>query len=363
MKWICRCCLFALCATLRLWDARATEAPPPKLIDDREITLWTETQVEERRRQLIHYIWGEVGFPGHLLPNVRVGVRAPVSGSIAAARVDEFTLDMAPGLQGLAYHFIPTKRRNELVVLHHGHACTLDDDNSDRNVGYGMQRTIAALLENGYGVLGVFMPHMRPGDCSGGHNGMFTTASGGNPMRYFFEMTVAGLNVLERPGDAGSLGAYQAFHMMGLSGGGWTTTVYAALDTRIRCSISVAGTIPLYLRSGSSIGDREQYDTPFYTLAGYPDLYVMGATGDGRRQVQLLVERDDCCFGKAQHDPEHAGMAYRDAMRDFEKHVHKAISQIGSGSFRVEIDGVAPSHMISHHAIKNIILPALRGQK
>ena len=28
---------------------------------------------------------------------------------------------------------------------------------------------------------------------------------------------------------------------------------------------------------------------------------------------------------------------------------------------RREIDEVAPSHMISHHAIENVILPALRG--
>ena len=148
--------------------------------------------------------------------------------------------------------------------------------------------------------------------------------------------------------------------MTGLSGGGWTTTLYAAIDPTIRCSFPIAGSIPLYLRTGASIGDREQTDPAFYTIAGYPDLYLLGAHGPGRKQIQILVRKDDCCFGEAQHDPTHAGALYFDAVRAYETKVQTALRKSGSGTFHLEIDETAPTHMISHHAIEKILLPALR---
>jgi len=124
----------------------------------------------------------------------------------------------------------------------------------------------------------------------------------GSPMKFFLESTVAGLNYSKSRSRADHFPNYRAFHMVGLSGGGWTTTVYAAIDPTIRCSFPVAGSLPLYLRVGGSVGDREQLEPSFYGIAGYPDLYVLGAQGSGRRQVQILVRRDDCCFGETQHD-------------------------------------------------------------
>ena len=41
---------------------------------------------------------------------------------------------------------------------------------------------------------------------------------------------------------------FKRYSMIGLSGGGWTTVVYAAIDERISDSFSVAGSIPFYLR-------------------------------------------------------------------------------------------------------------------
>jgi len=77
-----------------------------------------------------------------------------------------------------------------------------------------------------------------------------------------------------------------------IPGGGWTTTLYAAIDPTIRCSFPVAGSIPLYLRTKGSVGDREQFEPSFYSIAGYPDLYVLGAHGRGRdAHRQSAVER------------------------------------------------------------------------
>ena len=344
-----------------LFACRVQSAP---LIDDRAITIHSARDVAEKRRALIQYLWGGEGFPDRRLPDVVVtNVASPVKQPGHLARVDEFRIDMAPGLQGLAYHFIAERPNRELVVVHHGHGCTLDDDPGPKDAGFGLQRTINGLLREGYGVLGVFMPHMRPGDCTGGHDAMFNTNTVGSPIKYFLEPTAISLNHLKTRSRAGRFPNYRAFHITGLSGGGWTTTIYAAIDPTIRCSFPVAGTIPLYLRTGGSVGDREQFESSFYKIAGYPDLYIMGAHGRGRKQVQILARRDDCCFGQAQHDEKSAGLPYADAMREYERRVRAALKETGRGSFRLEIDETAPSHMISHHAIDDVLLPELRNAR
>lgn len=322
------------------------------LIDDRAITIHSAADVAAKRKALIEYIWGSDGWPKRL-PEVIANIDNPVKQISGFERVDEVRIDMAPGLQGLAYHFIPKQANGELVVVHHGHACSFGDDAS-------LQETINALLREGYGVLGVFMPHKRPGDCTGGHDAMFLMQTTGSPMKYFLESTAVSLNYLKSRAATDHFPSYAQFHMTGLSGGGWTTTVYAAIDPTIRCSFPVAGTIPLYLRARGSVGDLEQTESSFYRIAGYPDLYLLGAHGKGRIQVQILGRRDTCCFGEAQHDPKTTGMDYDDAMHEYATRVQAAARQLGDASYRLEIDETVAGHLISHHAIEDIILPELR---
>ncbi|PWU16797.1 MAG: hypothetical protein C5B50_12685 [Verrucomicrobia bacterium] len=333
-----------------------------ELVDDRAITLHSGAEISQRRNMLIQYLWGTDGFPTRFPEQILTNIACPVKKLEHLKRVDELRIQMAAGLEGLAWHFLGDQPNGELVIVHHGHACTLDDDASAADVGYGMWRTIQALLQEGFGVLGVFMPHMRPGDCTGKHETMFEIKTAGSPIKYFLEPTAISLNYLKASdrATADQFPRYKAFHMVGLSGGGWTTTIYAALDPTIRFSFPVAGTIPLYLRSGGSIGDREQFEPSFYRLAGYPDLYVLGAAGQHRKQVQILVRRDDCCFGAAQHDRQATRLPYADAMREYEARVQAALKQIGDGSFRLEIDEKAPRHMISHSAIQDVLLRELK---
>ncbi len=342
----------------------AIASPTPRvqaeLLDDRAITIHTARDIDAKRRALIQYLWGDEGFPKGLPDAMQANVPSPVKQLTNLDRVDEFHVEMAPGLQGLAYHFVPQRSNGGLVVVHHGHACTLDDDPGEADVGTGLQRTINGLLREGYGVLGVFMPHMRPGDCTGHHEAIFQLQTTGNPMKFFLQTTALSLNALKTRSEADHFPSYGAFHMVGLSGGGWTTTVYAAIDPTIRFSFPVAGTIPLYLRAGGSVGDREQFDPPFYKIAGYPDLYILGSQGIGRRQIQILNVKDDCCFGSAQHDANLAGLPYEDAMRAYEKSVTDALQTLAPASFRLEFDRTAPAHMISHHAVEDIILTELR---
>ena len=147
--------------------------------------------------------------------------------------------------------------------------------------------------------------------------------------------------------------------MAGLSGGGWTTTLYAAVDPSIRYSFPVAGSIPLYLRTGGSVGDKEQYLEEFYRIAGYPDLYVLGALGPGRKQVQILNRHDDCCFGEKQHDYARSGLEYEPAFRVYEKQVQAAVH--GAEHFRLVIDDSAPRHMISAEAVQIMVREMAEG--
>jgi hypothetical protein len=331
-------------------------------VDDRAISVHSASEITERRNALIQYLWGSDGFPTRLPEKTATNITCPVKPLEHLQRVDELRISVAPGLEGVAYHFLAEHPNGELVIVHHGHACTLDDDPSPQDVGYGLWRTIQALLREGYGVLGVFMPHMRPGDCTGDHEAVFGLKTVGSPIRYFLEPTAISLNYLKDPhrASADHFPPYGVFHMVGLSGGGWTTTVYAAIDPTILCSFPIAGTIPLYLRAGGSIGDREQFEPPFYRLAGYPDLYILGAHGPRRKQIQILVRQDNCCFGVAQHDAKASGLPYPDAMREYETRVRDALQKIGNGSFRLVIDEKAPSHMISHWTIEEVLMRELK---
>lgn len=124
--------------------------------------------------------------------------------------------------------------------------------------------------------------------------------------------------------------------MTGVSGGGWTTTLVAALETRIDLSYPVAGSLPLALRfaRADAWGDWEQYEVGFYALADYADLYVLGA--QGRRQVQILNQHDPCCY---------AG----DARTFYAPQVEAAALAVG-GSFVVYLDPNNRLHSLSEAA-------------
>jgi len=141
-------------------------------------------------------------------------------------------------------------------------------------------------------------------------------------MRYFIEPVQLVASYAKKLG-------YQHIVMVGLSGGGWTTTVSAAVVMGIELSIPIAGSIPKWPTTGYSKwlpdlpeghhpeakspdvfhpaplpgagGDYEQQqERPMYaTVGGYSELYVLGALEKSRWQLQILHEYDSCCFRAA----------------------------------------------------------------
>jgi hypothetical protein len=83
--------------------------------------------------------------------------------------------------------------------------------------------------------------------------------------------------------------------MTGLSGGGWQTIVLSALDKRITVIVPVAGYTSVRARVGCTreVGDFEQNPVDLTTVLDYQDMTSMLAP---RPTLQLLNEKDDCCF-------------------------------------------------------------------
>lgn len=347
--------LLPLCALASLAWSSAQGAQA--WVDDYSITLAKPGDVDSRRAQLIKFIWGPGGFPTDVSELMPEG-SSPISDLENLARVEHLRTSMAGSPVGTVvvstYHFIPTHRRNRLVVVHYGHTCSVNFNGE----GDGLKATVKALLKDGYGVVASLMPFSE-GQCQYKHNMLFGSSQdeSNRPWHYFLEPLAKSLNYISR-----QYPEYRDISMVGLSGGGWATTLYAAIDPRIRNSFPVAGSIPLYMYSANYQTDAEQSRADLYSQAGYPDLYVLGSVGRGRQQIQVLNHSDRCCFGSRQHERNlpHVSGDFDSSVRRYETRVQSALTKLGSGSFRVVIFDV-DGHLIPDDVLRNVILRTLNS--
>lgn len=146
---------------------------------------------------------------------------------------------------------------------------------------------------------------------------------GDTPLRYFIEPVVLTANYATE-----HLG-YNALYMAGLSGGGWSTTLAPAIETRIKGSFPIAGSVPCAMRNptgrvpgqkwtGDDDEDYEQSCNPpdaqarsgddmpgraAFSACNYTCQYLLAGLEPGRFQVQILHEYDSCCFSPhGRHD-------------------------------------------------------------
>ena len=366
MRALLKVTLLVLCSASVL--SASVHAQP----SDRQIRVRTESAIAATRNALISYTWSFAGFPANKMPDIVIKNDVdPVPGLEGLERVDTLSVPVDRGVRTYAHHFIPVKKNGRLVILHQGHNVTFDDQPSLS----GMRLAIQALLKDGYSVLAEYMPHYAvfnniidgDKDSKAIHRFLFVEdryrPTYGTAFRYFLEPLAGYINYIKTRANADGFPVYRNISLVGFSGGGWTSTVYAAIDPRIDLTISIGGTIPQYLRRHDLSRDNEQYETGFYSIAGYQDLYIMGSAGAGRREIQVLNRHDWCCFGQAWHHPSLAeGLSWDDAVRQFENRVRVAKKSAGTeGRFDVEIDETAIGHMVSANAVQNVVLPALSG--
>jgi hypothetical protein len=373
----------------------APSCPPPpdahptlgSSFDDRATTVSTEADVERRRQQLIDTIWGCGTLPASM-PQVTEQTLAAVGGAIPAnltnlapsvLQLDFPTMNPMPpngtdGGNGMAFLLTPAEApRHRVVILGTGHTTSFDEGED----GSGMRNVVQTLLTENYSVMLMYMPHFTPFDGTGvnggpgDHSKMFSdgvdAGSGVEPTdatnyRYFFEPSIIAINFLAS--DAAPGGAFTDIALAGLSGGAWTTALVAALDTRPRLSIAIAGGLPEYIEPDWSM-DAEQFVRERLGV-GYADVHVLGAAGAAlggapRRQTQVLNRRDNCCFGERMYDDHDGGAGtWQSSLRLFEANVRTALQGMGSaGRYRLEVDEMADHHMVSANSLQNILLAEL----
>jgi hypothetical protein len=304
----------------------------------------TRNDILNKRQNLTKLLFGSEGLPLQRLPDsLHQNIKDADFQSLEnLQRIDKLTIESEWNLNSIVYHFIPEKSADKAIIYHQGHTGKFVNGIS----------TIQAFLNKGFDVIALSMPlkglnrmpivnFPRFGKMKiVSHEQMsFLAPSSGHPVRFFLDPVIIVLNYLENLN-------FNRMMMIGISGGGWTTTLCAALDTRISKSFPVAGSLPFYLRSRdmhnkSTFGDYEQYVPEIYRIANYLDLYIMGAYGEGRQQLQILNQYDSCCFGGTGYT------TYIDLIK-------ATIEKLGKGEFDVFLDSSHKEHKISELALDTI---------
>ena len=361
------------------------------------IRFATPEEAEARREKLIHYFWPD-GLPANALPRVTAGIdfpedllverggkkpRKPVNRDLVASveRLD-FTLRVPDpkkpetgdwSMTSVGYWLKPKAPAApaRLAIFHTGHQ-------RDLGLDPGNAAMVDALLQQGHHVIQLDMPMcgrnntktgrtlthpdgstLAMGAGTTGHNQLFKKFAGeldGKLFAFFLDPVVQSINLFNKAHEA------QDITMIGKSGGGWTAHVVAAVDTRIDLSLPVAGSLPLYARkfSGGSM-DAEQYYTPLYKevdtdgdgiadtaagVASWMEIYALGAIGQGRRQIQINIFNDPCCFRT-------------DVFESYDDYLSGLVEKIGKTRWAYHSDTSQDQHLISDDVRENVILPAI----
>ena len=170
----------------------------------------------------------------------------------------------------------------------------------------------------------------------------FLESSDFSPVKFFIEPIGVSLNYLDENFD------FDSYYMMGISGGGWTTVLFSAIDDRISQSYSVAGTIPIFMRSDSkNIGDYEQIIPELYAITNYLELYILNSYGDDRIHVQIFNNNDPCCFSG-------------NISGIYDNKIKEKLIALKSGNFSLYIDDSHNKHQISEYS-RSLILQHLNN--
>lgn len=187
----------------------------------------------------------------------------------------------------------------KLLIIHRGHGSNPFDG--------GM---VEAALKQGYDVAAFVMPMVSwnyfdnvevktwdgLGVISGNHPGHGALEMVDTGDHHFSGFLVS--PVLAALDELSARWKYDSVSMIGLSGGGWTAVLAAAVDQRISATVSVAGTLPFFARQHpKDVGDAEQFDHALYRRFPWTKLYQMASRGG--RLTLMFNKQDPCCFDGA----------------------------------------------------------------
>lgn len=305
------------------------------------IHVHDQTKKIETKKELITFLWKQNDFPTSQPTKIENNIIDERYSNLQNLdSIDRLTIEMENDINSIAYFFIPKNPNGKLIIYHQGHG---------GDFSQGIQ-VIESLLKNNYSVIGFSMPllgmnsqpiidHSQFGKIKiNSHNHLRLLESKEfTPMKYFIHPVILTLNYIESNYN------FDSIHMIGISGGGWTTTLVAALDDRINYSFSVAGSYPMFLRSESkNFGDYEQHNLELYQIANYLDLYVMASVGTDKKFIQIFNKYDPCCFNGTEFEV-------------YENEITDVVKTFDEGYFKIYSDTSHKKHIISDYALEIII--------
>lgn len=305
------------------------------------INIKSNESVFLKRNQLNKYIYGENKFNKYdpLIINIDI-YDEEFDGIKNLKKIDQIVIPMEYGIQSTAYRFHPEFTNNKLIIYHQGHR---------GDFSYGKD-SINFFISKGYEVLALSMPligtkNTRPSiyienigviDIDNHDKLEFLpNKDKSSSLKYFVYPVSKLLDYYLKEN------LYESVSMIGISGGGWTTTLLAALDKRINYSFPVSGTLPIFLRT-YDFKDSENWTYDLYKSINYLDIYILGSVGyKGRGFMQIFNKFDPCCYGG-------------DRYKYYEKELRIIVDNLGNGEFSIFVDDSHKNHLISQKTLKQV---------
>ena len=307
---------------------------------DSLILVNSENDVIKKKEALVNFIWNDQVPHSSIISidNNIIDKRYQDLSNLKS--IHKFNISMEYGINSIAYLFLPENSNNKLIIYHQGH-------DGDFIIG---KENIDFFLNKNYAVLAFSMPLLGMNDQPiidlerfgkikfTSHNQFkFLESSEFSPIKFFVEPIGVSLNYLDENFN------FDSYYMVGISGGGWTTVLFSAIDDRITQSYSVAGSVPMFMRSDSkNIGDYEQIVPELYRIANYLELYILSSFGDERKHVQIFNKNDPCCFS-----------GNVSGLYDYK--INEKLIELDRGSFFLYIDDTHNEHKISEYS-RSLIL-------
>ena len=309
-------------------------------IIDSLILINSENDIIKKKEALVNFIWNDQ-VPYSSIISIDQNIMDKQYQDLSNLKsIHKFNISMEYGINSIAYLFLPENSNNKLIIYHQGH-------DGDFIIG---KENIDFFLDEDYAVLAFSMPLLGMNDQPiidlerfgkikfTSHNQFkFLESSEFSPIKFFVEPIGVSLNYLDENFN------FDSYYMVGISGGGWTTVLFSAIDDRITQSYSVAGSVPMFMRSDSkNIGDYEQIVPELYRIANYLELYILSSFGDERKHVQIFNKNDPCCFS-----------GNVSGLYDYK--INEKLIELDRGSFFLYIDDTHNEHKISEYS-RSLIL-------
>ena len=316
------------------------------------IKIKSEDDIIKKRDALVDFIWVGNGFPSTKLPDL---VENDISDSRYSdlknlQRIDKISIIMDYNVNSIAYLFLAEQSNENLVIYHQGHKGDFINGKD----------AIKSFVEQGYSVLALSMPLKGMNNQPivdlpnhgiiklASHNQFFVLDSPQfSSIKFYVEPIAVSLNYLDKMFN------FKSYNMVGLSGGGWTTVLYSAIDDRVSHNYSVAGMYPPYIRQMLLLHDvnhavwfttahYERDVSDLYDIANVIELYVMSAYGEERKAVHIFNKYD-------------SGARCGEFYQTYEESVKLKISQLGKWTFDTYLDDTHKEHIISDHGLTVIL--------